>query len=220
MRNPKQLLSVLISAGLLILLIPMSIWAANLITNNHLEPPFIQYDTTNKCGKDWPLQIATNWERFDLGKWMGKEARFEIYDRVGRRRGVIGVNEILMSDKPRAPDAVSADIWPALWRTFNSPGARREMAIAMASCGGKLGGDPAKIERQLAVQLAGYAARGVPLPQEIRSGKASLKRTATVLSDVLEGLPTRRGNHVICRLALVFLPVELRPRVEHPLAVG
>ncbi len=66
MRNSKQLFILLIGAFSLILLLPLSVLAANLIINNHLEPPFAPYGTTNKCGQDWPLQIATGWKRFDL----------------------------------------------------------------------------------------------------------------------------------------------------------
>jgi hypothetical protein len=60
----RRLLIASISLSLGVLLLPLSIGAANLLANDGLEEPYIQYGTYHKDGVDWPLQVADGWERF------------------------------------------------------------------------------------------------------------------------------------------------------------
>ncbi|MEM7028664.1 MAG: carboxypeptidase-like regulatory domain-containing protein [Chloroflexota bacterium] len=52
----------------LLLLIPLGVWAANILDNPGLEDDYVQYDTYNNNGVDWKLQVANSWERFEIRK--------------------------------------------------------------------------------------------------------------------------------------------------------
>ncbi|MFQ5611350.1 MAG: hypothetical protein ACE5H9_04365 [Anaerolineae bacterium] len=56
---------ILISFGLgLLLFLPVSGRGANLLSNDGLEAPFVQYGTYTNSGVDWKLQVAHDWEKF------------------------------------------------------------------------------------------------------------------------------------------------------------
>lgn len=51
--------------GLAAALLPLSVWAANLLQNDGLEAPFVKYGTWDSGqGKVFDLEVAHNWERF------------------------------------------------------------------------------------------------------------------------------------------------------------
>jgi hypothetical protein len=60
MQNSKQLLILLVSALLLILLLPLSVWGVDYLTNPGFEAPFTVYGDYN----GWNLQVANGWEKF------------------------------------------------------------------------------------------------------------------------------------------------------------
>ncbi len=68
-QKPKQIFILFVYAGLLLLLWPLSVWAANLLSNDMLEAPFVKYgDYTDPFNRHWDLKVAESWEKFIIAQ--------------------------------------------------------------------------------------------------------------------------------------------------------
>lgn len=69
-------------AGLVLALLPLSAWAANLLQNAGLEPPFVKYgEWDSGQGKIFDLEVAHGWERFFIpaGTYNGSDNRLRYF---------------------------------------------------------------------------------------------------------------------------------------------
>ena len=63
----SKLFIVSVTLGITLLFIPLIVRAANLLTNDMLELPFVSYDTyIDPLNRTWTLQVANGWEKFIL----------------------------------------------------------------------------------------------------------------------------------------------------------
>lgn len=74
MQKTKRFWMIILSVSLGLGLVPLAVWGANLLKNDGLEAPFVQYGTYN----GWKLQVAHDWNKFVIDSYQD-EARLRYF---------------------------------------------------------------------------------------------------------------------------------------------